>query len=199
MPEVRDAQDQPKIDAKVARRIRLVGFDVDGVLTDGGIYLGDVDKAPMEFKRYDIQDGIGMVLLRYVGLKVVIVTGRVSASVAMRARELNVDDFAQDPDARKLPAFERILARFGIASEDAAFVGDDLPDVPILERVGLPVAVHNAVPEVARMCAVNLAGHGGRGAVREFCELLLKARGEWELACQRYLAERSGSTPVGLV
>jgi 3-deoxy-D-manno-octulosonate 8-phosphate phosphatase (KDO 8-P phosphatase) len=189
----RGREEPPVLDAKVARRVRLVGFDVDGVLTDGGIYLGDVEKSPMEFKRYDIQDGIGMVLLRHAGLKVVIVTGRVSASVAMRARELRVDDFAQDPDARKWPAFERILARFGIAPEDAAFVADDLPDVPILERVGLPVAVHNAVPEVARMCAITLTRDGGRGAVREFCELLLKSRGEWETACQSYLAERRGS------
>ena len=178
------------IDPHLAKNIRLVGFDVDGVLTDGGIYLGDVGKAPIEMKRYDIQDGIGMVLLRHVGLKVVIVTGRVSHSVAMRAAELKVDDLSQDPHARKLQGFQKMLHRFGVSPGEAAFVGDDFPDVPILRIVGLPVSVRNAVPEVAQMCAVNLTRDGGRGAVREFCEMLLKARGEWETAYGKYLAER---------
>ncbi len=181
------------IDAALARRIRLVGFDVDGVLTDGGIYLGDVKGERMEFKRYDIQDGIGMMLLRYAGIKVVIVTGRVSESVALRAKELEVDDFSQHPNGLKLPSFQQMLQRFGIAPEEAAFVGDDFPDVPILRVVGLPVSVGNAVPEVRDICSVNLSREGGRGAAREFCELLLKARGEWTMAHARYVSERSGA------
>lgn len=179
------------IDSNLARKIRLVGFDVDGVLTDGGIYLGENDGRPLEFKRYDIQDGIGMVFLRYAGIKVVIVTGRVSASVAMRARELEVDDLAQDPNAMKLAGFMRILKRFNIDPSECAFVGDDFPDVPILRIVALPVAVGNASPEVRDMCAIRLKREGGRGAVREFCEMLLRARGEWEMAHNRYVDERS--------
>lgn len=185
------------MDEQLARRIRLVGFDVDGVLTDGGVYLGDAAGAPQEFKRYDIQDGIGMVLLRYAGLKVVIVTGRVSASVSMRAKELGVDDLWQDPNAMKLVGFLAMLDRFGVAPEDAAFVGDDFPDLPILRIVGLPVAVGNAVPEVAERCTIRLLGQGGRGAVREFCELLLRARGEWESSWSRYVQERSASQAAG--
>jgi 3-deoxy-D-manno-octulosonate 8-phosphate phosphatase (KDO 8-P phosphatase) len=178
------------IDPGLARRIRLVGLDVDGVLTDGGIYLGDVGGASMEFKRYDIQDGIGIRFLRAASLKVVIVTGRVSESVRLRAAELDADDLAQDPDAQKLPAFRRMLERFGVAAEEAAFVGDDIPDLPILHLVGLPVAVGNAVPEVRAVCKVHLERTGGWGAVREFAELLLKARGEWDSVVADYLAPR---------
>ena len=176
---------------EVARRIRLVGLDVDGVLTDGGIYLGSVGDWSHEFKRYDIQDGLGIHLLRKAGIKVVIVTGRVSESVRLRARELGVDDVAQDPNAQKLPAFMNMLERHGIAPADSAFVGDDFPDMAVLRVVGLPVAVGNAVPEVRAACALKLTRNGGFGAVREFTELLLKARGEWKSVTDAYVAERS--------
>ncbi|HEX5436834.1 MAG TPA: HAD hydrolase family protein [Gemmatimonadaceae bacterium] len=178
------------IDPVLARRIRLVGLDVDGVLTDGGIYLGDVGGAPMEFKRYDIQDGLGIRLLRSAGVIVVIVTGRVSESVRMRAAEFQVDDLVQDARARKVPAFRRILDRHAVRARDAAFVGDDLPDLGILRLVGLPVAVQNAVPEIRDLCSVQLARSGGHGAVREFAEALLRARGEWDEMVARYVAER---------
>lgn len=180
-----------KLDEGLARRIRLVCFDVDGVLTDGGVYLGAVDGQPLEFKRYDIQDGLGIHFLRSVGLKVVIITGRVSDSVRMRAAELEADELVQDAGARKLPAFRRILEREGIDASEAAFIGDDFPDMGVLRVVGLPVAVGNAVPEVKAVAKLVLDRTGGRGAAREFCELLLKARGEWEHACERYVAERS--------
>ena len=183
----------PMIDPKVARSIRLVGLDVDGVLTDGGIYLGDVGGTSMEFKRYEIQDGIAVHFLRSAGILVAIVTGRVSESVRIRATELEVDDLAQDAQARKLPAFRRILERHGILPEETAFVGDDFPDLAILRTVGLPVAVGNAVPEIRRECKLQLERHGGRGAVREFTELLLKARGEWDEVVERYVATRSGA------
>lgn len=179
------------LDPALARRIRLVCFDVDGVLTDGGVYLGTVDGAPMEFKRYDIQDGLGIHFLRKAGLRVIIITGRVSDSVRMRAAELEVDELVQDAGARKLPAFKRILAREGISPEEAAFVGDDFPDLGVLRVAGLPVAVGNAVPEVKRAATLQLERTGGRGAVREFCELLLQARGEWDTICDQYVAERS--------
>jgi 3-deoxy-D-manno-octulosonate 8-phosphate phosphatase (KDO 8-P phosphatase) len=179
------------IDPALARSIRLVGLDVDGVMTDGGIYLGAADGRPVELKRYEIQDGLGIHLMQRAGLRVAIVTGRVSDSVRLRALELDVDDVAQDPHAQKLPAFLAMLDRHGIAPSEAAFVGDDFPDLAVLRRVGLPVAVGNAVTEIRAACALQLTRRGGAGAVREFAEILLKARGEWERVTERYVEERS--------
>ncbi|MBK5188023.1 MAG: HAD-IIIA family hydrolase [Gemmatimonadaceae bacterium] len=178
------------ISTTLAKRIKLVGLDVDGVLTDGGIYLGDVGGMAQEFKRYDIQDGLGIRFLRASGIKVVIITGRVSESVRLRAAELEVDELIQDAQARKLPALLRMLERFDIEPEETAFVGDDFPDHPVLRAVGLPVAVANAVPEIRALCTVKLSRPGGSGAVREFAEMLLKARGDWERVVTDYLAER---------
>jgi 3-deoxy-D-manno-octulosonate 8-phosphate phosphatase (KDO 8-P phosphatase) len=175
----------------LARSIRLVGLDVDGVLTDGGIYLGASDGRPLEFKRYEIQDGLGIHLMQRAGIRVAIVTGRVSESVRLRAAELGIDDVAQDAQAQKLPAFLAMLDRHGIAPSEAAFIGDDFPDMAVLRLVGLPVAVANAVPEVKAACTVTLARDGGAGAVREFAELLMKARGEWEMVTEQYVDERS--------
>jgi 3-deoxy-D-manno-octulosonate 8-phosphate phosphatase (KDO 8-P phosphatase) len=188
-------RDARLIAPEVARRIKLVGLDVDGVLTDGGIYLGSVNDAPLEFKRYDIQDGLGISLLKSAGLKVAIITGRVSESVRMRARELEIEDVAQDPSAKKLPAFLDMLARHNIQPADAAFIGDDFPDIPVLKVAGLPVAVGNAVPEVRAICTLKLTREGGRGAVREFAELLLKARAEWKSVTDDYVAERTVKLP----
>ena len=179
------------IDPVTADGIRVVGLDVDGVLTDGGIYLGDVGGERLEFKRYDIQDGLGVYFLREAGIIPVIVTGRVSLSVELRARELGIEEVAQDFGARKLPALARMLERLGVAWENVAFIGDDFPDMAVLRRVGLPVAVANAVPEVRSACRVHLTRSGGRGAVREFAELLLKARGDWDEVVERYVTERS--------
>jgi 3-deoxy-D-manno-octulosonate 8-phosphate phosphatase (KDO 8-P phosphatase) len=179
------------IDSTLAQSIELVAFDVDGVMTDGGIYLGDVDGRRLEFKRYEIQDGLGIYMLRLVHIPVAIVTGRVSESVKLRAQELGVDDVAQDPDGHKLAGFMRILERRKVRPEHVAFVGDDFPDVPLLRLVGLPVAVGNAVPEVRALCRHQLTRSGGRGAVREFVEDFLKARGEWTTAWNRYVDARS--------
>jgi 3-deoxy-D-manno-octulosonate 8-phosphate phosphatase (KDO 8-P phosphatase) len=179
------------IDPAVARRIRVVGIDVDGVMTDGGIYLGDVGGSRLEFKRYHIQDGLGIKLLRTAGVRVVIITGRVSESVRLRGDELEADDVVQDVHARKLGPFLAILERYGCTPGDAAFLGDDFPDMSVLRIVGLPVAVGNAVPEIKRVCTLHLERAGGHGAVREFSERLLRARGEWERICEEYVAERS--------
>jgi 3-deoxy-D-manno-octulosonate 8-phosphate phosphatase (KDO 8-P phosphatase) len=185
------AHDPHVIPPDVARRIRIVGLDVDGVLTDGGIYLGSVGQEAHEFKRYEIQDGLGIHFLRRAGIRVAIVTGRVSESVRLRATELEIEDVAQDAGARKLPAFMKMLRRHGIEPADAAFIGDDFPDLPVLRVVGLPVSVANAVPEIHASCRLRLTRAGGAGAVREFTELLLKARGEWQSVCDAYVAERS--------
>jgi len=179
------------IDPTLARSIKLVAFDVDGVMTDGGIYLGDVDGRRLEFKRYEIQDGLGVTMLRQVHVPVAILTGRVSESVKLRARELGVEDLAQDPDGYKLAAFTKIMKKRGITPAEVAFVGDDFPDMALLRIVGLPVAVGNAVPEVRAVCHHQLTRSGGRGAVREFVEDFLKARGEWDVAWNRYVDARS--------
>src|SRR5687768_7206888 len=180
------------IDATLARSIRVVGLDVDGVLTDGGIYLGDVAGERHEFKRYDIQDGLGVYFLRMAGLIPVIVTGRVSVSVELRARELGIEHVAQDVDARKLAGLRTILNRLRLGMEHVAYIGDDFPDLAIMRRVALPVAVANAVPEVRAISQLQLTRAGGRGAVREFAEMYLRARGVWDDVVDRYVAERSG-------
>lgn len=180
----------PALDPTIARRIRLVCFDVDGVLTDGGIILGDAGGEPIELKQYDIQDGLGVVMLRQMGILTAIITGRESRSVAMRARELEVDDLVQDAKGRKVPALRLLLERRGIAADEVAFVGDDLPDLGVMRMVGLPVCVANASPEARRESRLELTRAGGRGAVREFCEVLLRARGEWERAVEAYVASR---------
>ena len=185
-----------RLDPELARRIRFVGLDVDGVLTDGGIYLGDSAGERVELKRYDIQDGLGVYFLRDAGIRVGIITGRVSESVRLRAAELGVDDLAQDPMAQKFPALLEMLGRHGLTLDDAAFVGDDFPDLAVLRAVGLPVAVGNAVPEVARECTLRLTREGGHGAVREFAELLLRARGQWDDVVERYVSYR---TPASMV
>jgi len=181
------------IEPVTARRIRLVGLDVDGTMTDGGLYIGPMPgdaSRSLELKRYDIQDGLGIVLLKSAGLLVSIVTGRAGDSARLRAAELNVDDFVVQGTARKLTVFEGVLARHGVRMEDAAYVGDDLIDLPILKRVGLPVAVANAVPEVKAACAHVTGARGGHGALREFIETFLKARGTWNDVVKTYLQER---------
>lgn len=188
----------PRIEPALARSIRWVGFDVDGVLTDGGIYLGDVDGHRFESKRYDIQDGLGVHMLRLAGIAVGIVTGRVSESVRLRAAELRADDVVQDRHARKVPALKRIAAERGIGLHEMAFVGDDLPDVGPFRLVGLSVAVANAQPDAEREASIRLSRAGGRGAVREFAELLLRARGEWDALVERYVASRALDEPVDL-
>ena len=175
----------------VARQIRLIGLDVDGVLTDGGIYLGDVHGQRMEFKRFDILDGVGIKMLQLAGITVVIITGRVSEAVALRAKELGITDVIQDPHARKLPALRKLLAAKGLTESQVAFVGDDLPDIGVLRVVGLPVVVANCTDDVAQLGALRLTKAGGRGAIREFAELLLRARGEWNDLVERYVQSRS--------
>jgi len=174
----------------VARRIQLVGLDVDGVLTDNGVYQGLVGGQPTEFKRFDIQDGTGVHLLQTAGLKVAIVSGRMSEATRIRAEELGIEDTVQDYQARKLPAFEEVLSKLSVRMADAAFIGDDLPDVPILRRVGLPVAVANATPDVLSLASHVTKASGGHGAVREFVEEFLRARGQWESTVEQYLAQR---------
>ncbi|MGQ0765164.1 MAG: KdsC family phosphatase [Gemmatimonadota bacterium] len=178
----------------LARSIRLVVLDVDGVLTDGGIYLGDVGGTRLEFKKYDIQDGLGIKMLQAAGIIVAIITGRVSESVTLRARELGVDDLVQDPHARKLSALRELQERHAIEPSAVAFVGDDLPDVGPLRKVGLPVVVGNATPDARDAARFILSRRGGGGAIREFAEVLLRARGEWEGLMEWYISSRGAES-----
>ena len=182
------------IEPAVARRVRLVGFDVDGTMTDGGLYIGASGGQPIELKRFDIQDGLGVHLLRAAGLKVVVVTGRAGDAARLRAEELGVDEFAADAGARKLPVFEAMLHRHNVRWEDACFIGDDLPDLPLLRRVALPVAVANACREAKDAARYTTTAAGGHGAIREFAEAFLEARGTWTETVRTYLRERGDVT-----
>lgn len=182
----------PPIAPDAARRVRLVLFDVDGVLTDAGVYIGATAAGEnVELKRWDIQDGIGLKMLMWAGLHVAIVSGRVSESTALRARELGVECH-QEPDAHKVPVVEAILARAGVAWEEVAMLGDDIPDLAVLRRIGFPAAVANATEPVRKVAHWESTKRGGHGAAREFCEALLAARGELERVIERYVTERDG-------
>ncbi len=174
-----------------ARRVRLIGLDVDGVLTDNGVFIGPIAGQRVEFKRFDIQDGLGLILLRTAGIPVVWLSGRSSEATALRAAELRVEELLQVPGPRKAAAFAEVLERRGITWEEAAFVGDDLADLPVLRKVGLPIAVANAVPEIKAVAAHVTAAAGGYGAVREVVEALLRARGEWADTLARYFSEQT--------
>jgi 3-deoxy-D-manno-octulosonate 8-phosphate phosphatase (KDO 8-P phosphatase) len=181
------------IPAELARSIRLVMLDVDGVMTDGGLYIGATRAGePIEMKRFEITDGMGIRLMREAGIEVAIITGRESTAVAIRAQELGVIECHQDRTAAKLPIASDLLERLGIGWEATAFLGDDLPDIPVLRRVALPAAVGNAAAEVRALARWSGRRAGGRGAVREFAEALLKGRDQWDDRVEAYLRERGG-------
>jgi 3-deoxy-D-manno-octulosonate 8-phosphate phosphatase (KDO 8-P phosphatase) len=173
-----------------AGRVRLVIFDVDGVLTDAGVYIGaEQGGRPVELKRFDIQDGIGVKMLMWAGIQVVWVSGRVSEATSIRARELGVECH-QKPNAFKLGVVQELMARHGVTWDEVAMIADDIPDLSLLERVGLKAAVANATPPVASIADWQATRSGGHGAVREFCDALLGARGELEGVIERYVEER---------
>lgn len=181
------------IPVSVAQRVKLVIFDVDGVLTDAGVYMGELpDGSKIEFKRFDIQDGLGVKLLAEAGIDVAIISGRVSSATAFRARELGVEECHQDGDAQKMRVVLDLMARKQVDWDEVAMIGDDLPDLPVLRKVGLPVAVANATPEVQAVSTWSTARSGGRGAVREFCRALLEARGVWAEIVEAYCEARNG-------
>lgn len=179
------------LSTSAARRVRLIGLDVDGVLTDNGVFIGPVAGERVELKRFDIQDGLGLILLKTAGLPVVWLSGRSSEATTLRAAELRVEEVLQVPGPRKVAAFAEVLARRGIDWAEAAFVGDDLADLPVLRKVGLPIAVANAVPEVKAVAAHVTRASGGHGAVREVIEAILRARGDWNDILNRYFAQQA--------
>ncbi len=164
MPDARDR----------ARSIRLVVFDVDGVFTDGRLYYTGNGE---EIKVFHVRDGVGIKALQRAGIEVAIISGRASDAVALRMAELGVPRVFQG-DHDKLPLFNALLAELGIDAADTAFVGDDLPDLPVLGRAGLAACPADAHDDVRVACHWVGATKGGRGAVREFCDFLLANRPE---------------------
>lgn len=163
---------QRQLESMGLESIRFVGFDIDGVFTDGRIYLADNG---VESKAFHIQDGYGIRQLRKSGIEVAVISGRRSGAVETRMAELGVEHVILGVDD-KVGAFASLIGKLGIEAAHCAFVGDDLPDLPLLERVGVPIAVANAVAGVREACDYTTRAPGGSGAVREVCELILAAR-----------------------
>lgn len=174
----------PPAVAARAKIIRVLLMDVDGVLTDGRIWLlSRSDDTASEIKGFSAYDGAGLKLARAAGLRTGLITGRESAAVSQRARECEIE-FVYQGRATKLGSYEEIVRATGASDREVAYVGDDLPDLPILQRVGLAVAVANAAPEVKRAAHFVTSRSGGDGAVREVIELIVKAQGKWIEASQ---------------
>lgn len=165
-----------------AKKIKLLVLDVDGVLTDGRLIYGNYGD---EIKNFDVNDGLGMFLVKRAGLKCVILTAKASRVVTKRAKQLRVDKVYQNFHY-KSEALKKIIKKFKVYQEEICFVGDDLIDIPVLKRVGLSVCPANAMDEVKEYADVVTDNTGGRGAVREVCEMLLKAQGKWEAVTARY-------------
>jgi 3-deoxy-D-manno-octulosonate 8-phosphate phosphatase (KDO 8-P phosphatase) len=162
-----------------ARRIRVLLMDVDGVLTDGHVYLQDFPGGvALELKAFHSQDGAGLKLARMAGLRTGVISGRRSTAMRRRAQENGIEFIYQGRD-EKIPAYEEILERAQAVDAEVAYVGDDLPDLSVLRRVGLAVAVANAVPEVKSSAHLVTRRPGGSAAVREVIEFILKAQGKW--------------------
>lgn len=178
-----------------ARRVKLLGLDVDGVLTDNAIWIAPVGSERVELKRFDISDGLGLVILGYTDIDIAWISGRHSEATTLRAQELRIGTVIQDSAARKLSAVEALLQKKGLSWNELAFVGDDLADLPLLKRAGLPITVANGRPEAKALAAWETRAPGGYGAVREVVEALLKARGEWDSVVARYLSDR-GDPPA---
>ena len=156
-----------------ARAVRLAIFDVDGVLTDGTLWFGPSGEA---LKAFNILDGHGLKMLAEAGIATAILSGRESEAVSRRAGELGIAHVVQG-SKDKLADFARLMDRCGVKAEECAFVGDDLPDLAVMRRCGFAVAVANAVEAVKAAAHHVTEARGGRGAVREFCDLVLRARG----------------------
>jgi 3-deoxy-D-manno-octulosonate 8-phosphate phosphatase (KDO 8-P phosphatase) len=171
-----------------ARPIRVLLTDVDGTLTNGDVCLqGFPDGSVVEMKVFNAHDGAGLKLASLMGLRTGLITGRDSIATTRRARECSME-FVIQGQAKKLESYKAVLTRAGVADEEVAYVGDDLPDLPLLKRAGLAIAVANAVVEVRRAAHYVTTVPGGAGAVREAVELILKAQGKWAKAVPMAIA-----------
>ena len=168
--------------------IRLLLLDVDGVLTDGRIVY---DNHGVETKAFDVKYGHGIKLLQRVGIQVGIITGRESQVVEVRARELGIDILFQGVKDKLVP-YREVLTRLNLGDDEVAYVGDDVVDLPILRRAGFDATVADGVADVRPHVHYVATRPGGRGAVREICDLLLKGSGRWDEATARYFADPRG-------
>lgn len=177
-----------------ARKIKLFLMDVDGTLTDGGVCLlsttsagGSMGLDVHEMKVFNAHDGQGLSLAHTMGIQTGFITGRSSPAVARRAAELKVT-FVYLGQATKTEAFEDCVRKAGVTEDEVAYLGDDLPDIPLARRAGLAACVADGAPELAAVCHFVARRDGGRGAAREVVELILKAQGRWESAVPQALA-----------
>ena len=165
--------------------IKLLLLDVDGVMTDGRI---TYDNNGGELKSFDVKDGHGLKLLQRAGIEIGIITGRQSAVVARRAAELGIELVYQGAKDKLVP-FHEILEKLRISPEEVAYVGDDVVDLPVMRRVGFAVTVADAVEDVKPFADLVTTRDGGRGAVREVCDFLLKKSGRWAAVANRYFED----------
>ena len=175
-------EDQSSVDRR-ASRIKLLLMDCDGVLTDGRLWLTEHGD---EQKSFNTHDGLGLSLLHRAGLKSGIISGRSSKAVTRRAGELGVE-FVRQGDPDKIEAFEQVMRLAGVAENEVAFVGDDLTDIPIMQRSEFAVAVADAVEETRSIAHYVTRARGGHGAVREVIEMILKSQGRWHDLVNEYL------------
>ena len=171
---------------ELAAGVRLLLMDVDGVLTDGRLYnVPDPAGNMVETKGFSSQDGIALQWLNWKGIQTGVISGRVSPATQERARQVKMT-YVYQGHIEKIPVLQEILVACGLKPEQVAYMGDDLTDVVVMNRVGLPIATANARPEVKRCAKYVTAARGGDGAVREVIELLLKAQGHWEDLLRKY-------------
>jgi 3-deoxy-D-manno-octulosonate 8-phosphate phosphatase (KDO 8-P phosphatase) len=165
-----------------AKKIKLLILDVDGVLTDGKIVL---DESGKQLKFFDVQDGLGVVLLKRAEIKTIIISARYSRTVSLRAKDMQVFKIYQNSED-KLKTYQKILKQLKLNNSQICFIGDELIDIPVLKRVGLSVAVANAAPEVKKAADYVTKRKGGSGAVREVIEIILKSQDKWNQVIKKY-------------
>jgi 3-deoxy-D-manno-octulosonate 8-phosphate phosphatase (KDO 8-P phosphatase) len=168
-----------------ARSIRLLILDVDGVLTNGSIYYGSNG---MEMKAFHIHDGLGIKLLRKSGVEVAVISGKKSEAVTRRLNELNIEH-AYLGHEDKVPAYEELKQKMGLSDSEVAFMGDDLPDLPLLRRAGLAISVPHAPDIIKQNIDFITKIKAGKGAVREACEFIMEAQGKLQIMLQSYLTK----------
>ncbi|MGD8407337.1 MAG: 3-deoxy-manno-octulosonate-8-phosphatase KdsC [Thiohalophilus sp.] len=168
-----------------AAQIKLVVFDVDGVLTDGSLFIGDDGQ---EYKAFHSRDGFGMKLLKESGVEIAVITARTSEVVRHRMENLGVKHVYQGR-LEKLPAFEELVAKLGLSFEQTAYVGDDVVDLPVLRRAGLAIAVQDAHPLAKQHAHWQTPHGGGHGAARDVCELIMEAQNTLDTQLSKYLHE----------
>lgn len=165
-----------------AKKVKLLLLDVDGVLTDGRIVY---DSRGGDMKFFDVHDGLGVYALKKAGIPTILITAKGSAAIKPRARDMQASAVYENISPKTV-VLEEILKKYKVAREEVCFVGDDLVDLCLMKSVGLPIAVFNAAPEIKQVASYITIREGGRGAVREVAELILKAQGKWSEVIQSY-------------